>query len=45
LTAGDQEVSMADFFATVLAKAAVMLLETLVIRLVEALTVGRVATA
>jgi hypothetical protein len=36
---------VADFLATVLAKAAVMLVETLVMRLIEAFTRGRVATA
>jgi hypothetical protein len=36
---------MADFLATVLAKAAVMLVEALVMRLIEAFAGGRVATA
>lgn len=36
---------MADFLATVLAKAVVMLVETLVMRLVEAFATTRVATA
>ena len=35
---------MADFLATVLAKAAVMLVEALVMRLIEAFAAGRVAT-
>jgi hypothetical protein len=39
------EVPVADFLATVLAKAAVMLVEALVIRLVNAFATGRVATA
>jgi hypothetical protein len=39
------EVPVADFLATLLAKAAVMLVEALVIRLVTALAAGRVATA
>lgn len=34
---------MSDFLATVLAKAAVMLVETLVVRLVQALVTPRVA--
>jgi hypothetical protein len=36
---------MADFLATVLAKAAVMLIEALVIRLINAFATARVATA
>jgi hypothetical protein len=36
---------MADFLATVLAKAAVMLVEALVIRLIHAFATARVATA
>jgi hypothetical protein len=36
---------VADFLATVLAKAAIMLVETLVMRLIEAFSAGRVATA
>jgi hypothetical protein len=43
--AGLWEVPVADFLATVLAKAAVMLVEALVIRLVNAFAAGRVATA
>jgi hypothetical protein len=39
------EVPVADFLATVLAKAAVMLVEALVIRLINAFATGRVATA
>jgi hypothetical protein len=39
------EVPVADFLATVLARAAVMLVEALVIRLVNAFATGRVATA
>ena len=39
------EVPVADFLATVLAKAAVMLVEALVIRLVNAFATGRLATA
>jgi hypothetical protein len=39
------EVPVADFLATVLAKAAVMLVEALVMRLVNAFATGRVATA
>ena len=35
---------MADFLATVLAKAAIMLVEALVMRLIEAFTTSRVAT-
>jgi hypothetical protein len=35
---------VADFLATVLAKAAIMLVETLVMRLIEAFSAGRVAT-
>jgi hypothetical protein len=40
-----QEVPVADFLATVLAKAAVMLIEALVTRLIEAFAGSRVATA
>jgi hypothetical protein len=36
---------VADFLATVLAKAAVMLIEALVLRLVEVFAAGRAATA
>jgi hypothetical protein len=39
------EVPVADFLATVLAKAAVMLVEALVIRLVNAFATGRLAAA
>jgi hypothetical protein len=36
---------VADFLATVLAKAAIILVETLVMRLIDAFSAGRVATA
>jgi hypothetical protein len=36
---------VADFLATVLAKAAIMLVEALVMRLIEAFATGRVAAA
>jgi hypothetical protein len=39
------EVPVADFLATVLAKAAVMLVEALLIRLVNAFATGRLAAA
>jgi hypothetical protein len=45
VAAGLWEVPVADFLATVLAKAVVMLVEALVIRLVNAFAAGRVATA
>jgi hypothetical protein len=45
VAAGLWEVPVADFLATVLAKAAVMLVEALVIRLINAFAAGRTGVA